>query len=90
MNAGAGLRDCLHQPCYTNQTYLWGWFELPIRLGNKDCWRQVLSESIRIDTKHLVALEAAISEPQTNEMQAQMLQLVVPQAPHETCRTLGS
>jgi hypothetical protein len=29
-------------------------------------------------------LEAAISEPQTNEMRAQRLQLVVPKALHET------
>ena len=50
----------------------------------KDRWRQVLSEADRIDEKHLLTLEAAISEPQTTEMQAQKLQLVVPKALHET------
>jgi hypothetical protein len=50
----------------------------------KDRWRQVLSEAARIDTKHLLTLEAAISEPQTTEMQAQKLQLVVPKTLHET------
>ena len=34
--------------------------------------------------KHLLTLEAAISEPQTTEMQAQKLQLVVPKTLHET------
>jgi hypothetical protein len=50
----------------------------------KDRWRQVLSEAARIDDKHLLTLEAAISEPQTTEMRAQKLQLVVPKALHET------
>jgi hypothetical protein len=50
----------------------------------KDRWRQVLSEAAKINTKHLVTLEAAISEPQTNEMQAHRLQLVIPRALHET------
>ena len=44
----------------------------------KDRWRQVLSEAARISVKHLVTLEAAISESQTREMQAHHLQLVVP------------
>lgn len=44
----------------------------------KDRWRQVLSEGKRVPRKHLITLEAAISEAQTNEMQASSLQLVVP------------
>lgn len=44
----------------------------------KDRWRQVLSEGNRVKEKHLVTLEAAISESQTNEMKASGLQLVVP------------
>ncbi|WP_374339020.1 type II restriction endonuclease [Leeia sp.] len=44
----------------------------------KDRWRQVLSEANRIPEKHLVTLEAAISENQTQEMQHHRLQLVVP------------
>lgn len=50
----------------------------------KDRWRQVLSEGARVQGKHLVTLEAAISESQTNEMQASNLQLVVPAAIHPT------
>lgn len=44
----------------------------------KDRWRQVLTEADRIGRKHLITMEAAISEKQTNEMAYQMLQLVVP------------
>lgn len=46
----------------------------------KDRWRQVLSEAKRIERKHLITLEAAISEAQTQEMAAHHLQLVVPQS----------
>lgn len=45
----------------------------------KDRWRQVLTEGTRVTTKHLVTLEAGISENQTDEMQAQKLQLIVPE-----------
>jgi hypothetical protein len=44
----------------------------------KDRWRQVLSEGGRVELKHLITLEAAISETQTDEMRASSLQLVVP------------
>lgn len=44
----------------------------------KDRWRQVLSEGDRVTIKHLVTLEAGISESQTAEMKAKGLQLVVP------------
>lgn len=50
----------------------------------KDRWRQVLSEADRIANKHLITLEAAISEQQTIEMQSQKLQLVVPEDIHST------
>ncbi len=52
----------------------------------KDRWRQVLSEARRIEHKHLVTLEPGISEAQTNQMQAEKLQLVVPERIHETFR----
>jgi hypothetical protein len=45
----------------------------------KDRWRQVLSEAHRIPNKHLITMEAAISEHQTKEMQSQQLSLVVPE-----------
>lgn len=52
----------------------------------KDRWRQVLSEAVRIEEKHLLTLEPGISENQTDEMQAKKLQLVVPQRLHATYR----
>ena len=55
---------------------------LPTMLGVKstckDRWRQVLSEAVRIPSKHLLTLETAISTNQTEEMRAKALQLVVP------------
>lgn len=48
----------------------------------KDRWRQVLAEANRIEFKHLLTLEAAISENQTNEMIFNKLQLVVPDSLH--------
>jgi hypothetical protein len=51
---------------------------LGVKSTCKDRWRQVLSEAQRISNKHLLTLEAAISENQTSEMQSQNLQLVVP------------
>ncbi|MER9216172.1 type II restriction endonuclease [Mesorhizobium sp. M0663] len=50
----------------------------------KDRWRQVLSEAVRIDQKHLLTMEPGISENQTNEMRAKQLQLVLPRKLHET------
>lgn len=50
----------------------------------KDRWRQVLAEGARVPSKHLITLEAAISEPQTEEMKASGLSLVVPAAIHST------
>lgn len=50
----------------------------------KDRWRQVLSEADRIEHKHLLTLQAAISENQTNEMKERHLQLVVPRPLHYT------
>ena len=48
-----------------------------------DGW-QVLSEADKIEHKHLLTLEAAISENQTNEMKDKNLQLIVPRSLHET------
>jgi hypothetical protein len=50
----------------------------------KDRWRQVLSEASRIPEKHLLTLEPAISENQTDEMAAKKLQLVLPKGLHST------
>ncbi|MBC6442648.1 MAG: restriction endonuclease [Rhodobacteraceae bacterium] len=49
----------------------------------KDRWRQVLAEAKKISQKHLLTLEPGISEPQTDQMAAHDLQLVVPATIHE-------
>jgi hypothetical protein len=59
---------------------------LGVKSTLKDRWRQVLSEAVRIDTKHLLTLEPGISENQTDEMQAKKLQLVLPKQLHSTFR----
>ena len=41
---------------------------LGVKSSCKDRWRQVLSEADRIEKKHLLTLESAISENQTNEI----------------------
>lgn len=48
----------------------------------KDRWRQVLAEARRIWPKHLVTLEPSISVAQTDQMQAERLQLVLPSGIH--------
>lgn len=50
----------------------------------KDRWRQVLAEAEKISRKHLLTLEPGISEPQTNQMEASSLQLVVPSPVHNS------
>jgi hypothetical protein len=59
---------------------------LAVKTSCKDRWRQVLSEADRITPKHLLTLEPAISEAQTNEMRGAQLQLVLPAPLHETYR----
>lgn len=51
---------------------------LGVKSTCKDRWRQVLAEAKRIDAKHLLTLEAAISKDQTREMRHHNLQLVIP------------
>ncbi|MGC0238298.1 type II restriction endonuclease [Arthrobacter sp. SD76] len=48
----------------------------------KDRWRQVINEANRIDLKHLLTLQAPISEDQTDEMQQEKVQLVIPRQYH--------
>jgi hypothetical protein len=57
---------------------------LGVKSTCKDRWRQVLTEADRVKRKHLLTLEAAISENQTNEMMYNELQLVVPSSLHKT------
>ncbi len=57
---------------------------LGVKSTCKDRWRQVLAEANRIQCKHLLTLETAISENQTYEMTANCLRLVVPEGLHHT------
>ena len=57
---------------------------LGVKSTCKDRWRQVLAEADRIENKHLLTLEAAISTHQTDEMRKKQLQLIVPQSIHKT------
>jgi hypothetical protein len=57
---------------------------LGVKSTCKDRWRQVLSEANRISIKHLLTLETAISNNQTEEMKSQHLQLVLPRSLHST------
>jgi hypothetical protein len=57
---------------------------LGVKSSCKERWRQILAEAKRIDRKHLLTIEAAISTNQTDEMMSENLQLVVPQGLHET------
>jgi EcoRII C terminal len=57
---------------------------LGVKSTCKDRWRQVLAEADRIEHKHLLTLEAAISGNQTDEMQTKNLQLVLPRRLHES------
>lgn len=57
---------------------------LGVKSTCKDRWRQVLAEADRINDKHLLTLETAISTQQTDEMAAKRLQLVLPRGLHQT------
>jgi hypothetical protein len=57
---------------------------LGVKSTCKDRWRQVLAEADKIEDKHLLTLETAISTYQTDEMASKRLQLVVPRGLHET------
>ncbi|MHA7816431.1 MAG: type II restriction endonuclease [Pseudohaliea sp.] len=59
-------------------------YMLGVKSTCKDRWRQVLSEAARINSKHLLTLEPAISEEQTSEMQSDNLQLVLPSNLHRS------
>ena len=57
---------------------------LGVKSTCKDRWRQVLAEADRIEQKHLLTLEAAISPNQTDEMKSKKLTLVLPRKLHST------
>ncbi len=57
---------------------------LGVKSSCKDRWRQVLVEADRVERKHLITLEAAISKNQTDEMDSKKLQLVLPKGLHDT------
>lgn len=51
---------------------------LGVKTTAKDRWRQILSEADKIPNKHLITLQPAITQNQTEEMRSQNLQLVIP------------
>jgi len=51
---------------------------LAAKTSCKDRWRQITKEAKLIETKHLITLEPAISQDQTEEMKRHHVQLVVP------------
>jgi hypothetical protein len=53
-------------------------FMLAAKTTCKDRWTQVLSEANRIDKKHLITMDPAISNQQINQMKESNLQLVIP------------
>lgn len=57
---------------------------LGVKTTCKDRWRQVLNEAKRIPEKHLLTLQPAISNHQTNEMREAGLTLVLPRAIHKS------
>ncbi len=57
---------------------------LGVKSTCKDRWRQIMSEADRIERKHLLTLEAAISVNQTEEMKAGKIQLILPAKIHST------
>lgn len=57
---------------------------LGVKSTCKDRWRQVLAEARRIDDKHLLTLETAISKDQLQQMREHRLRLVVPRKLHST------
>jgi hypothetical protein len=57
---------------------------LGVKSTCKDRWRQVLAEADRISEKHLLTLEASISQQQTDEMTSKNLRLVVPHELHSS------
>lgn len=69
-----------HDPAFDSQKLTM----LGVKSTCKDRWRQVLAEADRIEAKHLLTLETAISTHQTDEMAAKQLQLVLPNGLHQT------
>jgi len=53
----------------------------------KDRWRQILPEAQRIWPKHLITLEPAISAQQTDQMEAERVQLIIPRAVQSSYKT---
>jgi len=74
--------DCYQDDCFSADFLTM----LGVKLTLKERWRQVLNEAERIDIKHLITLEPAISKYQTDQIRAANLQLVIPKSIHATYR----
>jgi EcoRII C terminal/Restriction endonuclease EcoRII, N-terminal len=58
-------------------------FTVGIKTTCKDRWRQVLNESRRVSTKHLLTIQNGVSSAQLDEMRKAGIQLVVPDSLHK-------
>ena len=72
--------EAYHNPVFDSQKLTM----LGVKSTCKDRWRQIISEADKIEEKHLLTLEAAISPNQISEMRSRKVQLVVPLRIHET------
>lgn len=52
---------------------------LGVKTSAKDRWRQVLTEAAKISEKHLITIQPAITQNQTEEIRSNNLQLVIPE-----------
>jgi len=55
---------------------------LAVKTTCKDRWRQVLTEATRVRNKHLLTIQAGVSEAQFAEMKSEGVTLVVPEELH--------
>jgi hypothetical protein len=53
---------------------------LGVKTTLKDRWRQIINEANRINRKHLITLEPALSKNQTDEIRSENVQLVIPKS----------
>lgn len=59
-------------------------FILAAKTTCKERWRQVLAEASRVKVKHLITLEPAISQDQTDQMRLHGIRLILPKPLHIT------
>jgi hypothetical protein len=68
-------RDAYHDPSFSEQDLRM----LAVKFTVKDRWRQVLNEADRINPKHLLTMDGAVTNSTINAMGASGLLLVIPE-----------